>query len=305
MSIIKCKECGKDISDAAESCPGCGCPIKENKHKKIGSFIFDIALLSLFLLGFYYSCNRYVSPSTQKSVKQPESPSALEIQPLDACKRDEARGIKFSDNYRTLQEYPSYLSETSYSIPDGVVEIGERAFSSRYHLQNVIIPDSVIKIGDSAFAFCHDLQEVTIGSNVTEIGWDAFYGCKNLHVTIPANVKRIGERAFVDVKSVKVSAGNHDFYTDRYGALITVDYKEILYFPPSFSGHYEIPGNVTSIEWKAFAWCNLSGITIPDSVRSIGSEAFYGCRNLTEVHIPRNCDIARDAFPVGCKIIRR
>lgn len=27
MSIIKCKECGKDISDAAESCPGCGCPI--------------------------------------------------------------------------------------------------------------------------------------------------------------------------------------------------------------------------------------------------------------------------------------
>ncbi|MBE6404332.1 MAG: hypothetical protein E7039_11595 [Lentisphaerae bacterium] len=290
MSIIKCKECGKDISDAAESCPGCGCPVKENKHKKIGSFIFDIALLSLFLLGFYYS---YVSPNTQAERLS------------DVCKRDEARGIKFSDNYRTLKEYPSYLSETSYSIPNGVVEIGERAFSSRYHLQSVIIPDSVIKIGDSAFAFCYDLQKVTIGSNVTEIGWDAFYGCKNLHVTIPANIKRIGERAFVDVKSVKVSTGNNDFYTDRYGALITVDYKEILYFPPSFSGHYEIPGDVTSIKWKAFAWCNLSGITIPDSVRSIGSAAFYGCRNLTEVHIPRNCDIARDAFPVTCKIIRR
>ena len=27
MSLIKCKECGKEISDQASSCPHCGCPI--------------------------------------------------------------------------------------------------------------------------------------------------------------------------------------------------------------------------------------------------------------------------------------
>lgn len=26
MSLIKCPECGKEISDKAVSCPGCGCP---------------------------------------------------------------------------------------------------------------------------------------------------------------------------------------------------------------------------------------------------------------------------------------
>ncbi len=28
MALIKCPECGKQISDKAGSCPGCGCPIE-------------------------------------------------------------------------------------------------------------------------------------------------------------------------------------------------------------------------------------------------------------------------------------
>ena len=31
MSIIKCPECGKEISDKAEKCPNCGCPMEEIK----------------------------------------------------------------------------------------------------------------------------------------------------------------------------------------------------------------------------------------------------------------------------------
>ena len=28
MALIKCPECGKDVSDRAESCPNCGCPVE-------------------------------------------------------------------------------------------------------------------------------------------------------------------------------------------------------------------------------------------------------------------------------------
>ena len=31
MALIKCPECGKEISDKAESCIYCGYPLKENK----------------------------------------------------------------------------------------------------------------------------------------------------------------------------------------------------------------------------------------------------------------------------------
>ena len=29
MALIKCPECGKEISDKAAACPNCGCPIKD------------------------------------------------------------------------------------------------------------------------------------------------------------------------------------------------------------------------------------------------------------------------------------
>lgn len=29
MALIKCPECGKEISDRAASCPNCGCPVSE------------------------------------------------------------------------------------------------------------------------------------------------------------------------------------------------------------------------------------------------------------------------------------
>lgn len=33
MALIKCSECGKDISDKANTCPNCGCPIEKEKKK--------------------------------------------------------------------------------------------------------------------------------------------------------------------------------------------------------------------------------------------------------------------------------
>ena len=53
MSLIKCPECGKEISDKASACPNCGCPSIEWKNKNlksdaqiecegVGEIIFDI-----------------------------------------------------------------------------------------------------------------------------------------------------------------------------------------------------------------------------------------------------------------------
>ena len=40
MALIKCKECGKEISDKAKSCPKCGCPIiKDRICKECGKKI--------------------------------------------------------------------------------------------------------------------------------------------------------------------------------------------------------------------------------------------------------------------------
>lgn len=34
MALIKCNECGKEISDTAERCPNCGCVTNRGKEQK-------------------------------------------------------------------------------------------------------------------------------------------------------------------------------------------------------------------------------------------------------------------------------
>ena len=34
MSLIKCQECGRDVSDKAKTCPNCGCPINRFQNEK-------------------------------------------------------------------------------------------------------------------------------------------------------------------------------------------------------------------------------------------------------------------------------
>ena len=62
-----------------------------------------------------------------------------------------------------------------------------------------------------------------------------------------------------------------------------------------------IPDSVTSIGGYAFCGCeNLKSITIPDSVTWIGERAFSGCKNLTSITIPDSVtSIGGDAFR-GC-----
>ena len=59
-----------------------------------------------------------------------------------------------------------------------------------------------------------------------------------------------------------------------------------------------IPDSVTTIGNNAFAFCkSLKEITIPDSVTSIGYVAFYDCKSLKEITIPNNIThIGRSAF---------
>lgn len=75
MALIKCSECGKEVSDKANSCPNCGAPIKEDEIKKeinagikIGKKFAIILIVTLsliiigaFIFGYFIPAHTYIT----------------------------------------------------------------------------------------------------------------------------------------------------------------------------------------------------------------------------------------------------
>jgi hypothetical protein len=142
----------------------------------------------------------------------------------------------------------------------------------------------------------------SIPSSVTSIDSNAFYYCSGLtSVTIGSGVTSIGDLAFSycrGLTAINVEE-NNNYYASVDGVLFNKARTTLIQCPASKTGAYSIPSSVTSIGSSAFYYCSgLTSVTIPSSVTSIGSDAFYDCRGLTgALTIPSSVtSIGSDAF---------
>lgn len=122
--------------------------------------------------------------------------ASIEVSP-DNSNYSSRDGVLFSKDFTILYRYPKGSNRKSYTVPDGVIEIFDRAVNDANLLEYVEMPNSVKKINKSAFASCDNLHEIKMSESVQIIHTDAFEGCPiSSEIILPATLEYIGDDAF-------------------------------------------------------------------------------------------------------------
>ena len=214
-------------------------------------------------------------------------------------------GVLFNKAKTTLICCPAGKTE-SYSIPEGVTNIGYEAFRGCSNITSITIPASVTNISDYGFCSCSNLSTIAIPASVTSIGYSAFYYCSSLlSVTFAegSQLKIIDYMAFaycsklasINIPQGVTNIGNYAFYYCSKLSSITIPasvtsigYNAFYENSSLTSVTFAEGSQLTSIGNYAFYSSALTSITIPASVKSIGENVFYYCNKLTEISVNGN-----------------
>jgi hypothetical protein len=172
-------------------------------------------------------------------------------------------------------------------VPASVTSISNNAFRYCINLKNIIIPDSVNTIGQNAFLYCTSLESMTIPFVGNTRTANQFLG-----YLFGSSVSASQSGVSASLKTVVVTGGNGNnrnaipqnaFYSCKDITKIT------------------LPETITSIGNSAFYNCSsLTEINIPAGVTSIGSSAFYDCASLTDIEIPTGVTTINSSVFYGC-----
>ncbi len=185
----------------------------------------------------------------------------------------------------TLPKSVSYIGYSPFMGCDSISSYQIDATNSYYSTLN----DALFNKKQDTLLICPSYKSgvYTMPSTVKCIGSYAFYNCANLTggLAIPKSVNYIGSYAFYgtnQISSFDVDALNTTYLSNN-GVLFTKKQDTLLVCPAGKTGSYAIPNTVKAIGTSAFYNCTkLTGsLSIPASVKSIGSYAFYGCNQVS------------------------
>lgn len=150
----------------------------------------------------------------------------------------------------------------------------------------------VTAIGDHAFSANKNITTVSLPKGVVSIGAGAFNECPKLaKVTIPAGgLTSIGDTAFF--KCGLLSSIALPYGLTSIGASAFSECAKLT--------AVTLPDTLTSIGTDAFFGCGLTTIAVPGSVTTIGDTVFQNCGNLTTVNLGGGLKSIGDKMFLGC-----
>ena len=195
-----------------------------------------------------------------------------------------ANGALFNRVDSVLLWYPASGKDKEYTVPEGTKGIGLQAFFET-KVEKIVLPDSVEILSSGAFSGCDKLKTVNIPPKVTEVN-DLFSLCKCLE-SIVVNSENTALESIDDVLFDKAT------------------HTLIKYPAAKKDKTFAVPEGTEIIGKSAFEYAGLVEITLPDSVRVIGSNAFLCCEKLKDILLPEGLETLESTPFQYCKSLTK
>ena len=258
--------------------------------------------------------------------------------------------LKFSPTQTSIGTEVFGYCQSLHSVDLGqsMKRIGEFAFSGCTSLSEITLPASLAMVEADAFSGCNGLSQVNcsdlkswcaidfmndaanplsiahrmvldgesvkdmvLPADLKNIGMNAFVGFTELEsVTIPAAVATISESAFRNCSGLtRVNASDLeswcviDFKNETANPLSVAKH---LFFDDEEVSELVIPESVPTIGDNAFINCaGLTRLTVSNQVTAIGGRAFSGCDNLASVVLGNDVKSIGERAFAACNSLER
>ena len=260
-----------------------------------------------------------------ESIDIPEGVTTIGENAFLGCQ--ELKSVHLPDSIRTIESWAfgKCWDLETINLPEGLETIGAYAFSSCYGLGKIKLPESLKTIGTLAFTSA-EIYELTLPATMKKLNTNMFMYGTVTRLVIPDGLEEI---TYNLDSTVKIICGSENSIASEWGKehnipYILPDAPDPNFFTFSLAngaarlssvecyGDVVIPStytyagktyNVSSILHDVFRDNTLiTSVEIPETMKTIESNAFAGCTKLRKVSIPESIETIGDEAFTGCTI---
>lgn len=187
---------------------------------------------------------------------------------------------------------------SNLTFPSTLRYIGSNAFSG-FGIKNIVLPDGLEEIGKKAFYQRANISEVSFPNTMQFIGESAFSETGLTQVSLPSTISKLGRWAFSNNGSLKKVLYNvkdgmgMGIFSSCDNLVEAVVGSDVKILPPHCFVScdslkiVQLGESVERISESSFEACgNLESIDFPESLRFIEKSAFEDCKRLKEIKLP-------------------
>ena len=192
-------------------------------------------------------------------------------------------GVLYVDSYLVATN-AEFAAVSSYSVKPGTIAIAEKAFANNgKKLESITLPDGLLFIGDGAFSSLSSLKTANIPFSVNRIGYGVFSGTALYKDT--ANWEGNGlylDNWLLAVENVKITE-----FAVREGTIGAADGNDASLFPSRAKSvaTLSLPSTLRYVGSRSFAQLKVTSLSLPESLQSIGEGGFSSCAFLTSANL--------------------